>query len=277
MIGLNTASPTGSVTINGGAAYTTTQAVTLTLSAAFDGGTITQMRISNDGIFDTEPLEDYATSKSWTLPPGDGTKNVYVRFRSSLGSESDTVISTIMLDTTHPSIINSVTVSPSMAAAGDSLHVVVDATDLAGVSSVTADGVTLTKTGATTWEEDLTASSTLGDHTVAVLAVDALGYSTNSTGSYMTAAILGVSGRCLADPIMASASAKWLFRMWGKVTIIDANSFYLNDGSGNSIRVVAPGYSGIEDGDFVSIRGTLDVSSNPKTLTAKAEHMLRYN
>ena len=95
---------------------------------------------------------------------------------------------------------------------------------------------------------------------MAVSAADVLGQITNATGSYKTAAILGMAGSCLADPIMAPASSGWLFRMWGKVTIIDADSFDLDDG----VRVVAPGYSGIGNGDYVSVRGILEWSSTPQ-------------
>ena len=212
---------------------------------------------------------------------GDGTLGISIAAGTASDLAGNTApaagpSATFTVDNTPPSV-NSVTVSPSIAAAGDSLHVVVNAADFSGVSSITAGGVTLTNTGATTWEGDLTAASSLGVHAIAISAADVLGNITNTSGSYKTASILGISGRCLPDPIMAPASSRWLFRMWGKVTIIDANSFYLNDGSGTSIRVVAPGYSGIGNGDYVSVRGVLDVSSSPPTLTARAEHVVCYH
>ena len=270
---------TGSVTINGGATGTTTEAVTLTLSATACSDTVTQMRVSNDGIFDTEPLEAYTTSKSWTLPSGEGTKTVYVRFMSSSGSESGNVTATIILDTTAPTI-TLVTVSPSMAAAGDLVHVTVNVTDLAGVASVTAGGAALAKTGDTTWTGGVTAAPELGSHSFPVVATDVVGHSTNATGSYNTAAILGTAGRSLADPIVVPASSRWLFKMWGKVTTIDANSFYLDDGSTASIRVIAPGYSGIGNGDYVSVRGILifpDPPTDPPTLQSEAVYVVKHN
>ena len=89
-----TTAPTGTVSINSAATYTSSTSVTLTLSASDTGGSgLSQMQISNDGTFDTEPWEAYATSKAWTLDAGDGTKTVYVRFRDGAGNESATVTS----------------------------------------------------------------------------------------------------------------------------------------------------------------------------------------
>ena len=172
-------------------------------------------------------------------------------------------LAAIIADTTPPSV-NSVTVSPSMAAAGDSLHAVVDATDPAGVSSVTADGATLTKTGASTWAGELTAAPTLGVHAVAVSAADVRGNTTNTTGSYKTAAIRGMAGRCLTDSIMAPASSGWLFRIWGKVAETDDDNFTLDDGSA-AIRVHAPGYkSKVHAADYASARGVLHIDGGAR-------------
>jgi hypothetical protein len=46
--------------------------------------------------------EEYATSKTYTLPSGDGKKTVYVRFKDSAGYISETVSDSIILDTTAP-------------------------------------------------------------------------------------------------------------------------------------------------------------------------------
>ncbi|HEY4743625.1 MAG TPA: chitobiase/beta-hexosaminidase C-terminal domain-containing protein, partial [Desulfuromonadaceae bacterium] len=73
----------GSITINNGASYTTSTAVTLTLSATDPQG-VTSMQFSNDGS-SYSALEPYATSKAWTLNGGDGLKTVYVRFKDGAG------------------------------------------------------------------------------------------------------------------------------------------------------------------------------------------------
>jgi FtsP/CotA-like multicopper oxidase with cupredoxin domain len=94
---------TASVKINNGASFTTTTAVSLTLSAVDPLG-IAGMEFSNDGVsYSAE--EPYATGKGWMLTPGDGPKTVYVRFRDSShngGVLYDPVIAGIILDTTPP-------------------------------------------------------------------------------------------------------------------------------------------------------------------------------
>ena len=76
----DTAAPTGSVVINSGAATSATNAVTLTLSSSDAGGTVTGMKISNDGVsYGSEFV--YSSSRTWTLSSGYGTKTVYVLFK----------------------------------------------------------------------------------------------------------------------------------------------------------------------------------------------------
>jgi len=97
---LDTAPPSGSVTIAGGATYTNSTSVTLTLSANDATSGIAQMRFSNDNVTWSD-WEPYATSKTWTLPVGDGLKGVTVQYRDNTGlvsSYSDSII----LDTTKP-------------------------------------------------------------------------------------------------------------------------------------------------------------------------------
>jgi hypothetical protein len=76
---LDTTPPTGSIAINDNAPYTNSTSVTLTLSAS-DANGVSQMCFSNDNVTWTS-WETYSTSKSWTLPSGDGTKTVYVKFK----------------------------------------------------------------------------------------------------------------------------------------------------------------------------------------------------
>ena len=60
------------------------------------------MRFSNDGTT-FSAAEAYATSKSWTLTSGDGTKTVYVQYQDAAGNWSTAATDTIVLDTTAPS------------------------------------------------------------------------------------------------------------------------------------------------------------------------------
>ena len=93
--------PTGTVTINSGAPYTGTSTVTLSLLATDDSGVVSQMRFSSDNrtYFPPEP---YATAKTWTLTPGDGSKSVYVQFSDPAGNWSPTASASITVDTTPP-------------------------------------------------------------------------------------------------------------------------------------------------------------------------------
>jgi parallel beta-helix repeat protein len=101
-IKLDKTSPTGSVMINNGDTCTTSTSVTLTLTANDALSGIYQIRYSNDGIWDTEPWEDFSTTKPWTLTSGDGTKTVYYQIEDNAGLVSTTYSDIITLDTTPP-------------------------------------------------------------------------------------------------------------------------------------------------------------------------------
>jgi hypothetical protein len=108
--------PTGTVVINGGAASTSSTAATLTLNASDQLSTVVQMRFSNTGTSYSTP-EAYATSKSWTLTTGQGTKTVFVQFQDALGNWSGGFTDTIVLDSTAPSIsaVQATTITGSSA------------------------------------------------------------------------------------------------------------------------------------------------------------------
>ena len=93
-ITLDTAGPTGSMAINGGATYTKSATVLLTLSAA----DATQMQFSNDGTSWSSPVP-YATSYAYSLPGADGPKTVYVRYIDTAGNTGPTASGQITLDT----------------------------------------------------------------------------------------------------------------------------------------------------------------------------------
>ncbi len=90
----DTTPPTGtSISIAAGAETAATTSVTLTL-AATDAA---QMMISNNSDFSGGSWESYATTKSWTLTSGNGTKTVYAKFRDSALNVSTAVSDTITL------------------------------------------------------------------------------------------------------------------------------------------------------------------------------------
>jgi hypothetical protein len=87
-----------SISINSGAIYTISRAVTLTLHA----DEADQCRYSNNGSVWTA-WENYATTRAWNLTTGDGWKTVYYQCEDSKGKLSDIVSDTVILDTTAPS------------------------------------------------------------------------------------------------------------------------------------------------------------------------------
>jgi len=89
------------VSINGGDDYTSTTSITLTLSASDNGSGVSKMKFRNEGESWTSE-EDYGTSKSWTIPEGDGEKSVYVQYRDTAGNWSAATSDTIILDTISP-------------------------------------------------------------------------------------------------------------------------------------------------------------------------------
>jgi hypothetical protein len=140
----DTNAPTGSISIAGGAAYTTNSATTLSVPATDLESGISQVALSNDGA--TWTTRAYATTQSWTLPTGDGTKTVYAKWRDGAGNWSAPKTDTIVLDTTPPS--GSVSINAGAAyATSTAVTVSVSASDRgSGVSQVALsnDGATWT-------------------------------------------------------------------------------------------------------------------------------------
>jgi YD repeat-containing protein len=91
----DTVPPTGTITINSGATITCNPSITLTLTCSDNIG-CSQMQFSNDNVTYSTP-EAYATTKSWTLSPGDGTKTVYAKFKDVAGNWSTAYSDTIEL------------------------------------------------------------------------------------------------------------------------------------------------------------------------------------
>ncbi|WP_149466396.1 S-layer homology domain-containing protein [Paenibacillus antarcticus] len=99
-------SPTGTVSINSGAAYATSQQVTLDFTLGPGVTDVARVQFSNDDLTWSDEKK-YSASMNYTLPVGDGSKTVYVRFidragnvgpPAQVGSAQDSII----LDTTPP-------------------------------------------------------------------------------------------------------------------------------------------------------------------------------
>jgi len=132
---------------------------------------------------------------------------------------------------------------------------------------VTADTAPLINSSGNLWTGTLTAAATLGAHSVTVEASDEAGNSASSGSPYTTVPSFGLNNRAVTDAIMKDVSGSYVFTVWGKVTKIDEDSFSVDDGSGKPIKVIAADH-GLADGNYVSVRGTLDVSSSPPVLTS---------
>ena len=84
---VDTTPPTGSIVINNKASYTKSRAVTLTLSASDNSGSVAAMKFSNDGAtWSTEGA--YAAKQAWVLTTGYGYKKVYAKFKDAAGNWS---------------------------------------------------------------------------------------------------------------------------------------------------------------------------------------------
>ena len=174
--------------------------------------------------------------------------------------------------------INSVSVAPAMVAGGDTVKVTVNATDNVGVTSVKANGISLTNTGGDNWIGNLVALGGLGQHTITVVASDASGNNaTDTSGTYLTALIRGASNKAAWGSEMNAASSIYLFKFWGKVTEVDNNSFTLDDGSGSPITVNAPGYkSKLSTGNFAAARGVLTINGPLRVVQSEVDWLTKF-
>ncbi len=159
--------PVGTITIDGGAASTSSPARTVSVAvpATDTGSGLSQVRISNLGTTDGNGVLNgagsityaYATPKSWTLTAGDGLKTVYAQWRDASGNWSAVSSDTIIYDSV--ALVGSVTIDDGAAFTneiGVSLDVTatdagsgVDNVRIANVGTLDVDGV-LNGAGATT-------------------------------------------------------------------------------------------------------------------------------
>jgi len=96
--------PTGSIVINNGDASTTSTSVTLTLISNDAWSGVSEVRYSNDGVWDTEQWETTSASKTWTFTAGYGIKTVYYRIKDNAGLISATYQDSITLEATQPPV-----------------------------------------------------------------------------------------------------------------------------------------------------------------------------
>lgn len=167
--------PTGSISINGGAAYTNNTNVTLTLTGS-DANTPLQMAFSIDGGAYTAD-EAFATTKSLTLPAGDGLKTVSVRLKDAAGNT--TVYSDdITLDATAPN--TNILTKPTNPTNSTSATFTFDASETGCTFQGQLDaGAYVTVTSPLTFS-----GLAEGSHTFNVRAVDAAGNIDGTPATY---------------------------------------------------------------------------------------------
>lgn len=95
---IDTEGPSGSIVINNNDELTTTNIVTLSISAEDDVSTVAYMMLSNDGIFDTENWESFTVlRKNWAMLPINGSRKVYIRLKDEGGNISEVFFDQINL------------------------------------------------------------------------------------------------------------------------------------------------------------------------------------
>ena len=78
----------------------------------------------------------------------------------------------------------------------------------------------------------------------------------------------GLSNKAAWDPIISIIAGTKAFTVWGKVIApVDANSFYVDDGSGKPVKIVLAGH-GFQVGEYVSATGMIDSTGGAPVLNA---------
>jgi fibronectin type 3 domain-containing protein len=129
---------TFSVSIGDGARYT--KLVDVALNLAAPAGTRLVM-LDNDSQFVDATWQNYSTSRSWRLTPGDGVKHVYARFRDGEGNETSRYYSDEIILDSRANIV-SVTENSNgrVLKAGDVVHFAIVADETDGTASVDVSG-----------------------------------------------------------------------------------------------------------------------------------------
>ena len=171
---IDAVSPTGTIIINSGAVYTTTAAITLTITSS-EGGAGAKMQFSKDGsVWDA--IEDFASTKSYSFNPGDGIKTIYMKLRDPSGNWSGNITDTIILDTTLPAGTISIN-SGDTITGSTSVVLTLSAVDTNGVTEMQFSDDNLAWTGIEPYNslKNYTLNSTDGTKTVYLRLKDAAG------------------------------------------------------------------------------------------------------
>lgn len=176
--------------------------------------------------------------------------------QTSGGWSGWTAFGAALFQETTPPVISSVTSGvPALVAAGDTIVLIVTATDNVGVTEVRADGKLLSYIGSNKWSGSVPASATMGPNHVQVVAKDAAGNTaTDNSVSYTTVDVVGISNAGLVAPAATAAAGNYLFRVFGTVSKLSDNLFSIDDGTGTTVQVDCPGH-GLNTGQHATVRG----------------------
>ncbi|MRR31149.1 hypothetical protein EG834_12690, partial [bacterium] len=226
----DTAKPAGTLLVKGTNAddsMTKSTAVTLALTADGTGSNPAYMRFSNNGTT-WSSWEAYKPARTWTLPTGNGEKNVYAMVKDSAGNESDPFSDSIVLDATAPKGAVSINDGATWSKSGD-VALRLTATDV-GSSVVKMQINSVNSWTNVSWEDyaptrDWTLAGTDGKKYVYARFMDAAGnISTAVMDSIVVDTVL---------PALAVTSPVTL------QTVLDSRSFKGTKGAGATLSVSA--------------------------------------
>lgn len=195
----DTSAPSGSFTINNGAASTKAVNVALAMTCTDNVG-CSQMQISVDGTLDTEPWETYAVSKSAGLPSGDGSKFVRVKFKDIAGNISPQFNVSIILDTTAQDSVINATQKPSSTTAATSATFGFDFSG-SSITPVTFECKLDTSVFSSCVSPASYSNLSSGSHTFQVRAIDAAGNVDATPDSYTWTITGNVTGDTTAPSV----------------------------------------------------------------------------
>ena len=100
--GMDAMRPYGSIIVDDDEEWATSYIVTLTLTYSDNLSGVSQVRYSDDGVWDDEPWHNASATKLWQLLGPDGTNTVYYQVMDNAGHVSPTYSDDIKLDAAPP-------------------------------------------------------------------------------------------------------------------------------------------------------------------------------
>lgn len=220
------------ILINNGAVSTNSAYVTLDIYAWDETSGTAFMKFSNDGTTWSVP-ETYATTKAWTLSPGDGEKHVYVMFQDGAGNWSSVYSSSIILDTVTPTV----TITSPTAGTTNNRNPILIYTASEGTVVVKVDGSIVNKVSGNALD-----ALTNGNHTVRVEATDM----PNNTGfAEVTFTVTSLAPTVtITSPSYGTTNNRTpllTYTVSGGTVVVTVDGGVVNKVSGNSLNTLSDG------------------------------------